>query len=120
MPNGNEGNDESPRVQAASGGHHQGCHGCSQRRQGNRSIEHQWGWQPKFEGRDDTIPTRNGQELGEIWVSKVGTTKIDQTGRESLSCAYTTQLLHSTVEVCWNNNDSYFIWFKLCAETPDR
>ena len=29
-----------------------------------------------------------------------------------LSCAYTTQLLHSTVEVCWNNNDSYFIWFK--------
>ena len=22
---------------------------------------------------DDTIPTRNGQELGEIWVSKVGT-----------------------------------------------
>ena len=30
-----------------------------------------------------------------------------------LSCAYTTQLLHSTVEVCWNNNDSYFIWFKI-------
>ena len=23
--------------------------------------------------RDDTIPTRNGRELGEIWVSKVGT-----------------------------------------------
>ena len=22
---------------------------------------------------DDTIPTRNGRELGEIWVSKVGT-----------------------------------------------
>ena len=29
-----------------------------------------------------------------------------------LSCAYTTQLLHSTGEVCWNNKDSYFIWFK--------
>ena len=36
--------------------------------------------------------------------------KIIQTGRGLLSCAYTTQLLHSTVEVCWNNNDSYFIW----------
>ena len=34
-----------------------------------------------------------------------------------LSCAYTTQLLHSTVEVCWNNKDSYFIWFEfLCAK----
>ena len=22
----------------------------------------------------------------------------------------------STVEVCWNNNDSYFIWIKLCAK----
>ena len=32
-----------------------------------------------------------------------------------LSCVYTTQLLHSTVEVCWNNNDSYFIWFKICV-----
>ena len=36
--------------------------------------------------------------------------KINQTGRELLSCAYTTQLLHSTVEVCWNNSDSSFIW----------
>ena len=24
-------------------------------------------------GKIDTIPTRNGRELGEIWVSKVGT-----------------------------------------------
>ena len=29
-----------------------------------------------------------------------------------LFCAYTTQLLHSTGEVCWNNKDSYFIWFE--------
>ena len=29
---------------------------------------------PTFDPSDlDTIPTRNGQELGEIWVSKVGT-----------------------------------------------
>ena len=51
MPHDNEGNDESPRVQAAGGGHHQGCHGRSQRRQGNRSVEHQRGWQPKFDGQ---------------------------------------------------------------------
>ena len=55
----------------------------------------------------------------EIWVSKL-VTKIDQTGRELLSCAYTTQLLCSTVEVCWNNSDSYFIWLKLCAESLDK
>ena len=55
----------------------------------------------------------------EIWVSKL-VTKIIQTGRELLSCAYTAQLLHSTVEVCWNNSDSYFIWLKLCAESPDK
>ena len=47
-------------------------------------------------------------------------TKIIQTGRGLLSCAYTTQLLHSTVEVCWNNNDSYFIWIKLCAKSLDK
>ena len=55
----------------------------------------------------------------EIWLGKL-VTKIDQTGRGLLSCAYTTQLLHSTVGVCWNNNDSYFIWLNLCAETPDE
>ena len=37
-----------------------------------------------------------------------------------LSCAYTTQLLHSTVEVCWNNKDSYFIWFKFVAESREN
>ena len=46
--------------------------------------------------------------------------KIIQTGRVWLSCAYTTQLLHSTVEVCWNNSDSYFIWIKLCAESLEK
>ena len=54
----------------------------------------------------------------EIWVGKL-VTKI-QTGRELLSCAYTTQLLHSTVEVCWNNNVSYFIWIMLCAKSLDK
>ena len=55
----------------------------------------------------------------EIWLGKL-VTKIDQTGRGLLSCAYTTQLLRSTVEACWNTNDSYFIWLNLCAETPDK
>ena len=55
MPNDNEGNDESPRVQAASGGHHQGRHGRNQRRQGNRSVEYQRGRQPKFEGREPRL-----------------------------------------------------------------
>ena len=55
MPNDSEGNDESPRAQAASGGHHQGHHGRSQRRQGNRSVEHQRGRQPKFKGREPRL-----------------------------------------------------------------
>ena len=46
--------------------------------------------------------------------------KIDQTGRELLSCAYTTQVLHSTVEVCWNKYNIYFIWLSLCAESWDK
>ena len=37
-----------------------------------------------------------------------------------LSCAYTTQLLHSTVEVCWNKYDNYFIWLNLNAESRDK
>ena len=37
-----------------------------------------------------------------------------------LSCAYTTQLLHSTVEVCWNKYNIYFIWINLCAESREN
>ena len=37
-----------------------------------------------------------------------------------LSCAYTTQLLHSTVEVCWNKYNIYFIWINLCAKSRDK
>ena len=55
MPNDNEGNDESPRAQAVSGAHHQGRHGRTQRRQGNRGVEHQRGRQPKFEGREPRL-----------------------------------------------------------------
>ena len=47
--------------------------------------------------RDELV--KLGQILGPNW-------------QRMLSCAYTTQLLHSTVEVCWNNKDSYFIWFE--------
>ena len=61
-------------------------------------------------------------EMVENWWRYGGklVTKIIQTDRELLSCAYTAQLLHSTVEVCWNNSDSYFIWLKLCAESLDK
>ena len=64
-------------------------------------------------------------EMDENWV-RYGLAKLGQISelpnwQRMLFCAYTTQLLHSTGEVCWNNKDSYFIWFEfLCAETPDR
>ena len=55
-------------------------------------------------------------EMDENWV-RYGLAKLGQISKipnwqRMLSCAYTTQLLHSTVEVCWNNKDSYFIWFE--------
>ena len=60
----------------------------------------------------DTIPTRNGCELVEKWVSELKDKFLGPNWQRMLSCAYTTQLLHSTGEVCWNNKDSYFIWFE--------
>ena len=48
-----------------------------------------------------------GQILGPNW-------------QRMLSCAYTTQLLHSTGEVCWNNKDSYFIWFKFVCRKSGK
>ena len=60
----------------------------------------------------DTIPTKNGRELMEKWVSELKDKFLGPNWQRMLSCAYTTQLLHSTGEVCWNNKDSYFIWFK--------
>ena len=60
----------------------------------------------------DTIPTKNGRELVEKWVSELKDKFLGPNWQRMLSCAYTTQLLHSTGEVCWNNRDSYFIWFE--------
>ena len=60
----------------------------------------------------DTIPTKNGRELMEKWVSDLKDKFLGPNWQRMLSCAYTTQLLHSTGEVCWNNRDSYFIWFE--------
>ena len=37
-----------------------------------------------------------------------------------LSCAYTTQLLHSTGEVCRNINDSYLFGLNLCAGSREN
>ena len=59
-------------------------------------------------------------EMDENWV-RYGLAKLGQISelpnwQMMLFCAYTTQLLHSTGEVCWNNKDSYFIWFEICVQ----
>ena len=56
-------------------------------------------------------------EMDENWV-RYGLAKLGQISKlpnwqRMLFCAYTTQLLHSTGELCWNNKDSYFIWFEI-------
>ena len=63
-------------------------------------------------------------EMDENWV-RYGLTKLGQISKlpnwqRMLFCAYTTQLLHSTVEVCWNNNDSYFIWFEFVCRNSGQ
>ena len=61
-------------------------------------------------------------EMDENWV-RYGLAKLGQISRlpnwqRMLFCAYTTQLLHSTGEVCWNNKDRYFIWFEfVCRDS---
>ena len=51
MPNEGEGNDPGPREQGARGWQNQGCHGCNQRRQGNRGVDLQRGWrEPRLQG----------------------------------------------------------------------
>ena len=69
---------------------------------------------------DDTIPTKNGRELMKKWVSELKDKFMRPNWQRMLSCAYTTQLLHSTGEVCWNNNDSYFIWFKFVCRRSGK
>ena len=59
-------------------------------------------------------------EMDENWV-RYGLAKLGQISKlpnwqRMLFCAYTTQLLHSTGEVCWNNKDSYFILFEFCVQ----
>ena len=64
MPNDDEGNDQSPREHGTNGGQHQGRHGRNLRRHGNRGVEHQQGWQPKFEGQEprlQKVTYRTGQ-----------------------------------------------------------
>ena len=50
VPNESEGDDPGPREQGARGWQNQGRHGRNQRRQGNRGVDPQRGWQPMFEG----------------------------------------------------------------------
>ena len=79
---------------------------------------------PETLAHDSSVPQAVGRgrviqfppEMDENWV-RYGLAKLGQISRlpnwqRMLFCAYTTQLLHSTGEVCWNNKDSYFIWFE--------
>ena len=63
-------------------------------------------------------------EMDENWV-RYGLAKLGQISelpnwQRMLFCAYTTQLLHSTGEVCWNNKDSYFIWFEFVCRNSGQ
>ena len=63
-------------------------------------------------------------EMDKNWV-RYGIAKLGQISRlpnwqRMLFCAYTTQLLHSTGEVCWNNKDSYFIWFEFVCRNSGQ
>ena len=63
-------------------------------------------------------------EMDENWV-RYGLAKLGQISKlpnwqRMRFCAYTTQLLHSTGEVCWNNKDSYFIWFELVCRNSGQ
>ena len=63
-------------------------------------------------------------EMDKNWV-RYGLAKLGQISelpnwQRMLFCAYTTQLLHSTGEVCWNNNDSYFIWFEFVCRNSGQ
>ena len=63
-------------------------------------------------------------EIYENWV-RYGLAKLGQISRlpnwqRMLFCAYTTQLLHSTGEGCWNNKDSYFIWFEFVCRNSGQ
>ena len=63
-------------------------------------------------------------EMDENWV-RYGLAKLGQISelpnwQRMLLCACTTQLLHSTGEVCWNNKDSYFIWFEFVCRNSGQ
>ena len=69
----------------------------------------------------DTIPTRNGRELGEIWVSKVGT-NFQITKLAESCCLVRTQHNFCTQQLRYVGITMIVILFglNLCAETPDR
>ena len=88
-------------------------------------------YQPVFYATyDQNFPSESEEliqfppEMDENWV-RYGLAKLGQISRlpnwqRTLFCAYTTQLLHSTGEVCWNNNDSYFIWFEFVCRNSGQ
>ena len=78
--------------------------------------------QPRNDPEKDVIQFPS--KMYENWV-RYGLAKLGQISRlpnwqRMLFCAYTTQLLLSTGEVCWNNNDSYFIWFEFVCRNSGQ
>ena len=59
----------------------------------------------------------NGVRYG---LAKLGQISRLPNWQRMLFCAYTTQLLHSTGEGCWNNKDSYFIWFEFVCRNSGQ
>ena len=68
----------------------------------------------------DTIPTRNGRELGVRWAGKVGTNSWDQTGRGC--CLVRTQHSFCTQQLRYVGITRIVILFglNLCAETREN
>ena len=90
------------------------------------NLENQQSEQEVYEfwDGDDRQLIQFPPEMDENWV-RYGLAKLGQISRlpnwqRMLFCAYTTQLLHSTGEVCWNNKDSYFIWFEFVCRNSGQ
>ena len=81
-------------------------------------------YQPSCQGVTIVSLIQFPPEMDENWA-RYGLAKLGQISRlpnwqRMLFCAYTTQLLHSTGEVCWNNKDSYFIWFEFVCRNSGQ
>ena len=85
-------------------------------------LDHLWNGQKEHHNNEKVI--QFPPEMDENWV-RYGLAKLGQISelpnwQRMLFCVYTTQLLHSTGEVCWNNKDSYFNWFEFVCRNSGQ